>query len=124
MAQHGRKSPKAEPLSLPVSSSVVDVQIINTTTNVVCPTDFFLGPPIRGQETLNLPTFAFLVENKRLSQTILFDLGCRKDWWNLAPAVQASIRKGLAGLEVVKGISEILEDGGIDLKRINSIVLR
>jgi hypothetical protein len=158
-----------------LSGATVTVQIINTTTNVVCPTAYFLEPTIKGQEHLNLPTFAFLIENKALGKRVLFDLGCRKDWWNLvcheflqsinpiyfplslgldetysqlapgscsseggggqagakhnahllqSPAVQDSIRKGVAGIEVSRGIDEILSDGGVDLDTIDSIVLR
>jgi hypothetical protein len=42
----------------------------------------------------------------------------------LSPAVQASIRKGVAAIEISQGITEILEDGGFDLTTINSIILR
>ncbi len=119
----GRFKSKSD-ISLPVSNSTVDVQIINTTTNVVCPTDFFLEPNIKGQEYLNLPTFAFLVENKKQGIVALFDLGCRKDWWNLSPVVQDSIQKGIAGIEVSKDIKDILVGEGFDLGRVNTVILR
>jgi hypothetical protein len=77
------RAAKGETLYLPIADEIVKVHIINTTTNVVCPTSYFLEPTITGQEYLNLPTFAFLIENKKLGKTVLFDLGCRKDWWNL-----------------------------------------
>ncbi|KAH8812102.1 metallo-beta-lactamase superfamily protein [Xylogone sp. PMI_703] len=117
------EKPEIGALTFPPSNSTVEVRIINTTTNIVCPTDFFLEPPIRGQELLNFPTFAFLIENKTLKKAALFDLGGRKDWWNLSPSVQASIRNGVSGLEVTKNISEILEEEGYDLKDINSLIL-
>jgi hypothetical protein len=120
----GTGAAKGDALSLPIASSTVKVQIINTTTNVVCPTVYFLEPAIVGQEHLNLPTFAFLIENKNVGRTVLFDLGCRKDWWNLSPVVQASIKKGIAAIEISHGITEILEEGGVDLNTISSIILR
>ncbi|KAI9812415.1 MAG: hypothetical protein M1827_004646 [Pycnora praestabilis] len=109
-------------LHLPSSSSTVEVKIINTTTDIVVPAEAFVQPVIKGHEKLNLPTFAFLVENKKLGRTILFDCGCRKDWWNFAPSVHDLIKKAIPGLNIEKNINEILEEGGVDLKTIESIV--
>ncbi|KAJ5975472.1 hypothetical protein N7481_009179 [Penicillium waksmanii] len=39
-------------------------------------------------ETFSFYDFAFLIENERLGKKVMFDLGTRKDYWNLAPAVQ------------------------------------
>jgi hypothetical protein len=122
--QHSPAAVRSKALSLPVSDSTVDVHFINTTTDICCPTDFLLGPAIQGHENLNLPTFGFLLENKRLNKALLFDLGCRKDWWNLSPAVQESMQKGIVGLQISKGVHEILEEGDFDLNRLNFIVLR
>ena len=115
--------PKQHPsLNLPKSNSTVDVHIINTTCDIVVPANAFVQPVLKGQDTLNLPTCSFLVENKKLGKTILFDLGCRKDWWNFAPMVLELIKKSIPGLHVPKGINEILEEGGVDLRKINGIV--
>jgi len=111
-------------MSIPQSTHTVDVHIINTTTTVVCPTDFFMEPPIKGQEYLNLPTYAFLVQNKRTDVSLLFDLGGRKDWWKLAPSTFHGVRNGVKHLEVKKSISEILEEGGVDLNSIKHLVVR
>ena len=82
------------PLNLPQSNSTVEVSIINTTTDIVVPAKAFVEPVQKGHEFMNMPTFAFLVENKKLDKTIMFDLGCRKDWWNLSPAGYSSVAKG------------------------------
>lgn len=122
MAKDDIQPKQAPSLNLPKSDSIVEVHIINTTCDIVVPADAFVQPVLKGHETLNLPTFAFLVENKKLGKTILFDLGCRKDWWNFAPTVHDLVKKAIPGLNVPKGMNEILEEGGVDLKKIEGIV--
>jgi len=116
--------PKSHPsLNLDTSkSNSVEVHIINTTTDIVVPAKAFVQPVQKGHETMNMPTFSFLIEHKKLGKTILFDLGCRKDWWNLSPVAAASIKNGVPGLNVKKDLSEILKDGGFDISRVNGIV--
>ena len=115
--------PKAKPsLELPKSDSIVEVSIINTTTDIVVPAWAFVQPVLKGHETMNMPTFAFLVKNEKLGKKIMFDLGCRKDWWNFAPATQNSIKNGIPALNVAKGIDEILQEGHEDPGKIDGIV--
>ena len=115
--------PKEKPsLNLPTSDSTVEVSIINTTTDIVVPAWAFVQPVLKGHETMNMPTFAFLVKNKKLGKTIMFDLGCRKDWWNFAPAAYNSIKNGIPALNIPKNINEILEEGKEDVGKIEGIV--
>ena len=115
--------PKAHPfLKLPQSGSTVEVSIINTTTDIVVPAIGLIAPVQKGHEYVNLPTFAFLVKNRKLGKTIMFDLGCRKDWWNHAPASYASIKNGIPGLNVVKNVNELLREGGVDDQKIDAVV--
>ena len=109
-------------LNLPKGKSTVEVHIINTTTDIVLPAGLFVHPVQKGHEFLNMPTFAFLVTNKRLGKTILFDLGSRKDWWNNSPAAYASIKHGITGLNIPKNINEILKEGGVDDTKIDGAV--
>lgn len=86
--------PKPQPsLNLPKGEAVVDVHIVDTTTDIVVPAWAFVQPVQKGHETMNMPTFAFLIQNKNLGKTIMFDLGCRKDWWNHAPQAYNSIKE-------------------------------
>ena len=55
---------------------------------------------------------------------MLFDLGMRKDWQNLAPSIVSMIKTVGADIKVEKDVSEILEEGGIDLKDIDGIIWR
>lgn len=116
-------TPKPHPaLNIPSSDSTVQVQVINTTCDIVVSAEYFVQPLIKGQETLNLPTCSFLVENKKLGKTVLFDLGCRIDWWNLAPAQRNAIETKIPGLRVAKGITEILLEGGTKLEEVDGMV--
>lgn len=109
-------------LTLPRSDSVVEVHIIDTTTQLIVPAKAFIQPVLKGHETLNFPDFAFLVQNKQLGKTILFDSGCRKDWWNLSPVVLEGITADFPALRVEKSINEILTEGGFDSNTVDGIV--
>jgi glyoxylase-like metal-dependent hydrolase (beta-lactamase superfamily II) len=119
------QEPQAKPtpsLNLPKGDNTVEVHIINTTTDIVVPAWAFVQPVQKGHETMNMPTFAFLIENKKLDKRFMFDLGCRKDWWNHSPAAHASIKNGIPGLKIDKSINEVLKEGGVDDTRINGVV--
>ena len=114
-------------LSLPTSSSTVNVSILNTTARIDrLPTSYHYPPShIPAPFThLNCPCFAFLIEHPPSGQKVLFDLGMRKDWQNLAPSIVSMIKTVGADIKVEKDVSEILEAGGIDLKDIDGIIWR
>jgi glyoxylase-like metal-dependent hydrolase (beta-lactamase superfamily II) len=80
-------------------------------------------PRIKGHEYLNLPTYAFYIYHPRLGKRILFDMGARKDWWNLTPDVVHAIQtKGVEGMRITSDIDEILSDGGVDARTIDAVV--
>lgn len=107
----------------PPSSNSCEIYLINTTTDLLVQTSALIEPEIKGHEFLNLPTFAFLIYNARLKKRLLFDMGSRKDWWNLPPVVTTAIQgKGVPGIRIVKDIDEILSDGGVDPTDIDAVV--
>lgn len=121
--------PKAAPeLNLPSSSSTVDVRIIHSTAVGQGPASLILAPHIPGHDLITFPCFAFLVSSASKKQNVLFDLGIRKDYWNLAPVVAARVTgdKPLFPVKVEKNISEILDadEGGLGIrsKDIDAIV--
>lgn len=122
MADEDIKPREKPSLNLPKSDSTVEVSIINTTTDIVVPAWAMVQPVLKGHETMNLPTFAFLIKNKKLGKNIIFDLGCRKDWWNLAPSHYGSVKDLIPGLDVAKNINEILEEGKEDVGKIEGLV--
>lgn len=118
----GDIKPKPYPdLHLPKSNTYMEVSIINTTCDIVCPSSGFVRPVLKGHEFLNLPTFAFHLKHPS-GKEIMFDLGCRKDYWNYSPATFDTIQKIIPGLIVKKGVDEILREGGKDPKNISTIV--
>jgi glyoxylase-like metal-dependent hydrolase (beta-lactamase superfamily II) len=108
-------------LSLPKSDISVRVSIINTTTDIVCPSSGFVRPVLKGHEYLNLPTFCFHITHPSGKQ-IMFDLGSRKDYWNFSPSTFDTIKAIIPGLDIKKNIDEVLRDGGVDLNNISSLV--
>ena len=53
---------------------------------------------------------------------IRFDLGCRKDYWNHPPAISQRLGDVIPGLRVSRNTSEILEEKGIPLNSITSVI--
>ncbi|KAK4497575.1 hypothetical protein PRZ48_012026 [Zasmidium cellare] len=78
-------------------------------TNVVTR---FWYPVIKGHEISTSPSYSFLIEHKTKDKTrrLLFDLGLRKDWNNLAPFVLDRFTKGTWILHAEKNVADILEE--------------
>lgn len=114
--------PHAPPkLDLPKSNKTVRVRAIDTTTNLVCDSFAFVQPVIPLHKNLNLKTMCFLIEHESLNQkqSVLFDCGARKDYWNGSPQTQRMIGGHVPGLRVDMGVDEVLEKSGFDLKSLS-----
>ncbi|KEF52521.1 uncharacterized protein A1O9_11363 [Exophiala aquamarina CBS 119918] len=126
--------PKPSPsLGIPESSSTVNVQIIDTqfadmvqrsTTSLTVPMATFMGPEQPGHTSLLGPSISFLIHHAPTNTRLLFDLGCRKDWKNLSPAVLNIITSPGWNVEVRKDVVETLTENGIDVQAgaINSVI--
>ncbi|OAL33180.1 hypothetical protein AYO20_07497 [Fonsecaea nubica] len=115
--------PKTPPaLNIPPSSSTVSVKIIDSTSLIEVPIGLLFGPHIPGHDKLSCPSYSFLIEHGPLNRKLLFDLGTRKDWKNLAPRIANTIIDHKWGLEVEKGVADILTEEGVDLKSIEGII--
>lgn len=116
---------KPSGLQIPLSSSAVDVSVIDTTTffnNNPCA--IFLEPIYSGWETSHIPVYSFLIHHKSSDQRILFDLGLRKNWQtHLPPNLLKQIATIGIDIKVEKDVSEILKDNGLPLANINHIIL-
>ena len=110
-------------LNLPLTqtSDVCELWAIDTTSDIVCPSGSLIEPKVKGHEILNLPTFAFLIYNKRADKRVLFDNGARKDWWNAPPSMSKSIFR-TAGVHVQHDVSDVLANGGVDPSSISAVV--
>jgi glyoxylase-like metal-dependent hydrolase (beta-lactamase superfamily II) len=104
------------------ASATVHVRIIDTTTQIeglsAAP---FLAPEIPGLTELSGPCFSFLIEHPS-SRSLLFDLGVRKDWENLAPVITKRIEAVKCRVTVQKGVREQLDDHGVDTKNIEAVI--
>jgi glyoxylase-like metal-dependent hydrolase (beta-lactamase superfamily II) len=109
-------------LLLPKSDNTVRVWAIDTTTNQVVDARAFIEPVHKGHETLNLPTLAFLVEHEQLGRRVLFDCGGRKDYQQFSPGVLIKMDEILFSMRVDQDIDEILEEAGIALETIDSMI--
>ncbi|KAL5600654.1 hypothetical protein FOVSG1_008466 [Fusarium oxysporum f. sp. vasinfectum] len=56
-------------------------------------------------------------------QQLLFDLGCRKDFWNLPDPIAKTIDKRVPGIKVDNNLADILREGGLDLSKIDAAIV-
>lgn len=110
-------------LNIPASPHTVQVSIIDSTSKIVGPADYFLEPRIDGHERLVAPAFSFLVENPRSSRTVVFDLGIRKDFENLAKPLWDGLKR-VFEVEVEKDVAHILKENGVKLESVEGIIWR
>ena len=112
-------------LHIPDSEFTVDVYIIDTTSYMrKLPFSMFMEPHIKGLDYLNSPAFSFLVDHPSNGRKVLFDLGVRKDWKNLAPTIADRIRGGGWQVTVEKDVAEILQEGGVEPGDVEAIIWR
>ncbi|TQN68606.1 Cytochrome P450 monooxygenase andK [Colletotrichum shisoi] len=100
--------------NIPESDNIVRVKLIDTTTAMVGTAESFVQPVVPGHEVINFCSLAFLLENETLGKRAMFDLGVRKDYWNLPKAAQQGVLgpdSVIFGMSVEKGIDEVLRDG-------------
>lgn len=87
-----------------------------------------LQPVIKGNELFAGPSFAFLIEHSDeasgKSRKVLYDLGVRLDFMNLAQPVVDNFGRFGMKVAVEKGIVDILESGGIKAQEIEGVIWR
>ncbi|KAB5566136.1 beta-lactamase-like protein [Coniochaeta sp. 2T2.1] len=110
-------------LHIPASTATVAVSIVHTTASLKGLHLWqFMSPYIRGHDWLDVPCFCFLVHSKAQNRTIIFDLGIRKDWWNLSPHLVESFKKNGVQCIVEKNVREVLDEQGVDTSKIEAII--
>jgi glyoxylase-like metal-dependent hydrolase (beta-lactamase superfamily II) len=101
------------PLDLPGGSTFCTVAAVNTTCDLTAPIDTLCEPKIDGHDMFSLPTIAFLIGHSSGRQ-LLFDLGCRKDFWNLPKPIADVINQKVPGIRVEKNLVDVLAEGGVN----------
>jgi hypothetical protein len=110
----GLSAKRAPDLNMPKSDKAVTVKIINTTAFMrTTAINTFMHPTYKGHEVLTGPALSFLVEHEEAGRIrrLVFDLGLRKDWKNLAPSFVAYLSDGTWDLHTEQNVQDILEKG-------------
>lgn len=106
----------------PASDNTVTVRMLDTTAVMKLRSEGFLDPVMPGHEFMSVIDVAFLIENKRLGKKAMFDLGVRKDYWEMPPAVAKRVETVIPGIRADKDVTEILVENGVKLEEINDII--
>ncbi|KAL9485404.1 LOW QUALITY PROTEIN: hypothetical protein ACSS6W_004193 [Trichoderma asperelloides] len=108
-------------LTAPPSTHTVRVRLIKDVGIMSLPSALLLDPVAEGHEILNGADTAYLIENENLGKKAVFDLGIRKDWWNLPPKVRDPLAF-CVGIKVEKDVPEVLQERDIPLDTINDVI--
>ncbi|KAK5064638.1 hypothetical protein LTR84_000472 [Exophiala bonariae] len=109
-------------LNIPASSVSISVKIIDASTISNVPAHALVTPMVPGYKTASpAPSYCFLLEHPS-GQKVLFDLGIRKDWQNLAPAIVERFKKVGHQPSAEKNISEVLDDAGVGKENVNAVI--
>lgn len=101
----------------------ISVRIIDTTASLKLPIAPFMDPPMPGFTHFEGPTYSFLLEHPS-GRKLLFDMGVRKDWTNLAGPIVNLIQSLGWEVKVEKNMIEILEENGVKRNDIEAIIWR
>ena len=110
-------------LKIPAGTATCDLRVLDTTCNIITPLNYLVEPDLPGYELLNLPTWSFHLKHAPSGRELLFDLGSRKDWQNLPPHVANLIAAAVPGYKVDRDVIDILQEGGVDLKKVEALLL-
>ena len=105
-------------LNIPDSASTVRVRMLDTTAVMTIKSESFITPVQPGHELINVTDVAFLIEHQSSGKKLMFDLGTRKDYWNLPPVIQKRLGDVIPSLAVERDASEILQQHGVPLNEI------
>ncbi|KAL2676500.1 hypothetical protein Neosp_010259 [[Neocosmospora] mangrovei] len=108
---------------IPQNEATCTLSIIDTTCSLTVPADTLVEPTIPGHEMMNFPTFSFLITHDTTRKRLLFDLGCRKDFWNLPEPISKTIDERVPGIKVDNNLADILQQGGINLEQIEAAII-
>lgn len=97
--------------------------MIDTTALMVVNAKMFVEPVQKGHEWININVAAFLIEHPASGKKVMFDLGVRKDYWNLPASMQKRLGFVVPALRVDKDVTEILQKNGLELDEICGLAL-
>ena len=123
-------APKPAPdLKIPSSEHTVSVSIIDTTVRITgLPTAAFTQPEVAGYSTIvGGIAYSFLIKRNQPADpnkhdTLLFDLGVRKDIWNSPKVILDQAASAGFQMDVKKNVYDIIEDAGEDPASVGAII--
>ncbi|KAJ7646926.1 beta-lactamase-like protein [Roridomyces roridus] len=116
-------SASLDDLGIPQSNALVTVKAFDLgSLTAVNGTGLVISPVLPGQQTVEFPLFAFLVEHNATQKRIMFDLGMRTDVENFAPSIAEMFAAGIYQLDDNKDITEVLQQAGINLTSIDTVI--
>ncbi|KAJ7191273.1 beta-lactamase-like protein [Mycena pura] len=110
---------------IPPSDATVSIKRFNVANfTAVNELHTLVAPILPGHASTVFPLYSYLVEHGtgESRRRLMFDLGIRKDVLNFAPAVKVLFTSGDFTGNVSKDITEQLQDGGIELESIESVI--
>jgi glyoxylase-like metal-dependent hydrolase (beta-lactamase superfamily II) len=113
--------PSISTLNIPLSTSSVNVSIIDATIKMTFPIRPFFHPVVGGVEQLEAIAYSFLIEHVD-GQKLLFDLGARVDFESNAPALVQRFKSFGFTPTIEKDVATILSEGGMDLREISAVI--
>lgn len=105
-------------LNIPESDATIRLRMVDTTAKMVVNAKSFIEPVQQGHETLNLTVAAFLLDHPASERKVMFDLGVRKDYWNLPAALQKRLGTIIPALRVDKDVTEVLIEQNISVDKV------
>jgi hypothetical protein len=110
---------------IPPFSATVQVKVFNVgNLTVMNGMNRIVHPVLPGHESTPFPMYSFFVEHGASKKRLIFDLGLRKDQQNFPPNIASSFASGVFEVEEPKDITELLEEGGIALGSIQTVIWR
>lgn len=114
-------------LRIPHSDSTVEVSIIDTKGHLKLPAAMFVEPQVPGFDTLNACVYSFLIKHRRNGSpekydTLVFNLGMRKDWENGAKSIVDMVTPHAANLTIESDVATILRENGQSLEEVGGII--
>ena len=114
-------------LNIPASQNTVEVSIIDTTAIVTVPASRFVEPHYKGMDNLRACCYSFLIKHNNPStktkyDTMVFDLGVRKDFENSPKVILQLVEEAGMHLPVEKNVIEILKEHNEDPQNVGGII--
>lgn len=115
-------------LKIPHSESTVEISIIDTTGHLTLPSSMLIQPELPNFNTVTAPCYSFLIKHNSASgkqnkhDTLIFDLGIRKDWENSPTSIVEQITPFKSNLSIEKDVATILRENDQSLSEIGAII--